>query len=529
MKHKLRIKFIGLGAALIALVAMVVVAPVKPANAYENGSVVHTNDGSVRGKITTQGRSFLGVPFAAPPVGALRWKEPAKVASWQGIRNTTEFKSPCAALPLPSKVGIPSRNGSSNEDCLYLNIYTPEKTHKNTPVMAFIHGGGFQNGAGSDHEADVLAAKSGAIVVTMNYRMGPFGFLALPALTTESGKNSSGNLGLLDQQAALKWVKRNITSFGGDAKNVTAFGISAGGRSICSHLISPMANGLFERAIIQSSPCVRDVKTLATAEGQGTNIAAQAGCADVATQLTCLRSKSTTEILNAGGNSIGTWAPNVDGVIIPQQFTDAVNSGKLHKMPVMHGTTHDEYGWHIAIGFENSPITEAQYPQLISSMFSATAQPQILAQYPVDDYPTPGDALARVVTDARYSCPARATNQLLSTKVPTYAYEFNDQNAPDYLWEGLRGPVHAAETPYLFQSKDAVQSGYFTPSQGKFADQIDRYWGTFAKNGNPNNSTAPYWPTYTTSSDKVQSLQPGATKPISTFAADHKCDFWNSL
>lgn len=514
---------------LVAITAMAMMIPVKPVSAHGNEPVVHTNDGNIRGKTTSQGRSFLGVPFAAPPVGELRWKSPAKVASWNGVKNTTEFKSPCAALPLPAKVGIPSRNGSTNEDCLYLNVYTPQKTHKNTPVMVFIHGGGFQNGAGSDHEGDVMAAKSGAIVVTVNYRMGPFGFLALPTLTSESSMGTSGNLGLLDQVAALKWVKNNIANFDGDAKNVTAFGISAGGRSICSHLISPMAKGLFQRAVIESSPCVRNVKTLATSEGQGMNIAAQAGCANAATQLTCLRSKSTTEILNAGGNSIGTWAPNVDGVIIPQQFTDAVNSGKLNKMPVMQGTTHDEYGWHVAIGFENSPVTVAQYPQLIQSMFGATAQPQILSKYPVGDYPTPGDALARVVTDANYSCPARATDQLLSAHVPTYGYEFNDQNAPDYLWVGLRGPVHAAETPYLFRAANAVSSGYFTPAQGKLSDQIIDYWSTFADKGNPNGRNLPYWPAYMSNSDKVQSLQPGNTRPIATLATDHKCGFWNSL
>ena len=529
MKYKLRFKYIGFSVMLMAIAAMAVMIPMKPVSAHGNGSVVHINDGNIRGKTTSQGQSFLGVPFAAPPVGGLRWKAPAKVASWHGVRDTTEFKSPCAALPLPAKVGIPSRNGSMNEDCLYLNVYTPKKTHKNTPVMVFIHGGGFQNGAGSDHEADVMAAKSDSIVVTMNYRMGPFGFLALPKLTSESSMGTSGNLGLLDQIAALKWVKNNISSFNGDSKNVTAFGISAGGRSICSHLISPMAGGLFQRAVIESSPCVRDVKTLATAESEGANIAVQAGCTDAATQLTCLRSKSTAEILNAGGNSIGTWAPNVDGVIIPQQFTDAVNSGKLHKMPVMQGTTHDEYGWHVAIGFENSPVTEAQYPQLIQSMFGVAAQPQILTKYPVGDYPTPGDALARVVTDARYSCPARATNQLLSTQVSTYGYEFNDQNAPDYLWVGLRGPVHAAETPYLFRAANAVSSGYFTQAQGKLSDQIIRYWSAFAKNGNPAYSGAPAWPAYKASSDKVQSLQPGNTHPITSIASDHKCGFWNSL
>ena len=531
MKQNQWVKRLAVGGAFIAMLCIGVITNNYSTATASSGPVVRTSEGDIRGKTINDARAFLGVPFAKPPTGELRWKVPAQPVAWHGTRDATKFKSPCAALPLPPKVGIPSRNGSTNEDCLYLNVYTPKKTHNKTPVMVFIHGGGFQNGAGSDHEADVMAAKGDAIVVTLNYRMGPFGFLALPSLTAENSQGTSGNLGILDQQAALKWVKRNIAKFDGNPDNVTLFGISAGGRSICSHLISPAAAGLFDRAVIESSPCIRPVKTLATAESEGATIATQAGCTDPVTQLTCLRSKSTTEILAAGGNTIGTWAPNVDGVVIPDQFGAAVNSGKLYEVPVMQGTTHDEYLWHVTIGFDGagSPVTTAQYPELIQSMFGAAAQPQILAKYPVGDYPSPSKALARLVTDARYSCPARATNQLLSQHVPTFAYEFNDRNAPDYLWEGLRGPVHAAETPYLFRAANAVSSGYFTPEQGKLSDQLIRYWSTFAQKGSPNQTSTPAWPAYAEQSDKIQSLQPGNTRPITNFATDHNCSFWNSL
>jgi para-nitrobenzyl esterase len=198
-----------------------------------DGGVVRTRNGLVRGTVGNGFRSFVGIPFAAPPVGGLRWRPPQPARSWHGIRDATTTRSPCPALPTII-AGDSSKGGSTNEDCLYLNVSTPSPARHRLPVMVWIHGGGFVNGAGTDYDASVLTAKANAIVVTINYRLGPFGFLALPGLSAEARDRSSGNFGIQDQQAALQWVRRNIAGFGGDPRNLTIFGESAGGLSVCA-------------------------------------------------------------------------------------------------------------------------------------------------------------------------------------------------------------------------------------------------------------------------------------------------------
>lgn len=495
---------------------------------WHDDTVVKTANGKIKGTYNDGARVFRGIPYAAPPVGDLRWQEPADVANWSGVRDATEFSSTCAAVPLPEQIGIPSQPGSTDEDCLYLNVYTPKNVKHDTPVMVFIHGGGFMVGAGSDHEAEALARKGDVVVVTINYRLGAFGWLALPELSAANG-GTSGNLGMLDQQKALEWIQQNIGEFGGNKDNVTLFGISAGGRSICEHLVAPESAGLFDRGVVQSSACVRDVKDLATAESQGVGVAEDAGCADSATRVDCLRSKSTTEILDAAGFNIGLWGPNVDGVVIPQDFTTAIESGNFNQVPIMEGTTALEYLWHVTLAFDGvgSSVTAEQYPSLVGSMFGANKD-AILAEYPLEDYDSPSLALANLVTDVNYSCTTRQTSQLLAQHVPVYQYEFADQDAPDYLWEGLRGPVHASETNYLFQPPNAKHSGYFTYDQYKLSNKMIDYWAEFAEDGNPNKWGLPYWPAFN-GTEKVQVLAPNAIGASTTFATDHHCSFWDSL
>lgn len=488
-----------------------------------------TENGKVKGVSIDGTRVFRGIPYAAPPVDELRWQAPEDAVDWTGVRQATEFASSCAAPALPEQIGIPSQPGSANEDCLYLNVYAPKHVTRDTSVMVFIHGGGFMVGAGSDHEAEALARKSGAVVVTLNYRLGAFGWLALPELSDGNG-GTSGNLGLLDQQKALEWVQENIDNFGGDRDNVTLFGISAGGRSICEHLVAPGSAGLFDRAAVQSSACVRPVKSLATAESQGVGVAANAGCIDSATRVTCMRSKATSDILAAAGFNIGLWGPNIDGVVIPEDFTTTIASGNFNKVPVMEGTTALEYLWHVTLAFDGvgAPVTAAQYPTLIGATFGADKQAAILEEYPLSDYDSPSLALATVVTDANYSCITRQTSQLLAQHVPVYQYEFADSNAPDYLWEGLRGPVHASETNYLFQPPNAKHSGYFTRAQYKLSNDMIAYWSEFAKDGNPNMRGLPYWPAFS-GAGKIQTLAPNAIGTSTGFAANHHCGFWESL
>lgn len=530
MKTQIFKKIIVVGLALVVIGGGLWASSVVSAHdGAPSNLVVQTSDGKVKGAYSEGARVFRGIPYAAAPLGDLRWKPATDVIPWSGVRDATEFSSTCAAPALPDPVLIPSNDGSENEDCLYLNVYTPKNVKPNTPVMVFIHGGGFFVGGGSDHEAEAMAKKGDVIVVTINYRLGPFGFLALPGLSAENG-GASGNLGLQDQQKALRWIEQNIKQFGGDKNSVALFGISAGGRSICEHLLAPESAGLFDKAIIQSSSCVRPVKTLTTAESQGVTIAQNAGCNDAATQVDCMRGKSTSEILAAAGFNISLWGPNVDGAVIPQDFSAAITSGDFYKVPVMEGTSSLEYLWHVTFGFDGvgNPVTAEQYPALISSLFGAVNQPAILEEYPLANYDTPSLALANLVTDANYSCTTRQTSQLLAQYVPVYQYEFADQDAPDYLWQGLRGPVHASETNYLFQPPHPVSSGYFSGKQAKLSGQMINYWAKFARSGNPNQANQPNWPSFN-ASGKVQTLKPNGVGPSSVFANNHKCGFWESL
>jgi para-nitrobenzyl esterase len=495
-----------------------------------DGAVVRTDDGLLRGSLGDGIRTFVGVPFAAPPVGALRWRPPQPVRPWHGVRDATTPGSPCPALPTVV-AGDSSKGGSTNEDCLYLNVTTPRPLRQRLPVMLWIHGGGFLNGAGTDYDASILARQAGAVVVTINYRLGPFGFLALPGLSAEARDGASGNFGLQDQQAAMAWVRRNIAGFGGDPRKVTIFGESAGGISVCAHLASPLARGLFQRAITESGPCTARSRTLAGAESSGGALAAKLGCADAATQVACMRGKGVAEILAAGGQSLGSFGPVVGGDLLPRQIPDAIASGRFNHVPVLEGTNHDEDRLFVALFFDlaGNPVTAAQYPALLQTQFGAAA-PAVLARYRLDRFATPSEALATVVTDSGFACPARAADALLSRQVRTFAYEFNDPDAPEFLITDPVMPLrafHAAEIPYLFRTPEV--EALFTPDQLALSQRMIGYWARFAANGDPNGRHAPAWPRYRTGSDLFQSLAPAATRPVATFAADHMCDFWASV
>jgi para-nitrobenzyl esterase len=495
-----------------------------------DGAVVRTENGLVRGTMGDGFRTFVGIPFAAPPVGSLRWQPPHPARSWHGVRDATTPGSPCPALPTII-AGDSSKGGSTNEDCLYLNVWTPSPVRHRLPVMVWIHGGGFVNGAGTDYDASVLTARANAIVVTINYRLGPFGFLALPGLSAEARDRSSGNFGIQDQQAALEWVRRSIGGFGGDPRNVTIFGESAGGLSVCAQLASPTSSGLFQRAITESGPCTAQLRTLPTAEAAGVALAARLGCADTATQVACMRAKPVAGVLAAGGGSLGSFGPVVGGAVLPQQIPDAISSGQFNQVPVMEGTNHDEYRLFVAALFDlqGNPVTAAQYPALLQARFGAGAA-KVLATYPLAEFPSPSVALATVVTDAAFACPARAADGLLAAHVRTFAYEFNDPNAPEFLITDPVMPLrafHAAEIPYVFQPADAA--ALFNADQLALSEQMIGYWSRFAASGDPNGARAPRWPRYTTRSYQMQSLAPAATGPIATFAADHRCAFWASL
>ena len=487
-------------------------------------TVVATDDGVVRGAIVGGVRSFKGIPYAAPPVGALRWRPPRPPAHWKGVRDATTFGSAC-----PQSFG-PFGVASTNEDCLFLNVYTPASTKGDArlPVMFWIHGGALITGTSSDYDPSALV-KRGVVVVTINYRLGLLGFLAHSALSAESPTHDSGDYGLMDQQFALGWVKRNVARFGGNPGNVTIFGESAGGLSVRSQLVSPAAKGLFQHAIVESGAYAETVPTLAQAEDSGRTLATAMGCSDQTAA--CLRKLPVSTLL-ANETAI-SQLPNLSS-LLPQQYATAFATGTFNRVPVLSGSNHDE--WMLFVDLLNSQAGNPVTPENYQAQVAATLQlpspvlaAPIVALYPLSAYPTPYNALGAVGTDAIFACNARADVQRLSLFVPTYQYEFNDPSPPFVFQLNpvpySLGAYHASELQYVFPS-GVSQLG---PAQRQLAGRMQGYWTNFAKTGNPNGAGLPAWPAYTAATDQAQSLVEPAPAPESTFAAAHKCAFWSSI
>src|SRR5215813_7949423 len=325
----------------VAVLASVISSAPTGASAAPQSPVVATDKGPVRGVAIGQTQAFLGIPYAAAPIGDLRWRPPQEHAGWQGVLDASDYGAHCPQVATP--YGLPS----TTEDCLFLNVFTPDKTNRGRPhllpVMFWIHGGGLVVGESDGYDPSNLVAQN-VIVVTINYRIGELGFLAHPALSTESSTGASGNYGLMDQQAALRWVQRNIRAFGGNPDNVTIFGESAGGLSVHSQLASPLAAGLFHQAIVESGSYSLSQPSLAVAEATGAAFAARAGCASQTAD--CLRSLSVSAVLAAQPG--GTMVPNLDGLVLPLTVRSAFTSGQFNQVPVIEGSNHDEWRLFVA-------------------------------------------------------------------------------------------------------------------------------------------------------------------------------------
>jgi para-nitrobenzyl esterase len=497
----------------------------KPAAA--NPLVVPTTEGVIRGISANGMRQWLGIPYAAPPVGNLRWKPPQAHARWKGVRATTDYGSPCPQL------GTVFGKASTNENCLFLNVFTPAnaKPSAKLPVMFWIHGGALITGESNDYNPSALA-KQGVVVVTINYRLGLLGFLAHPALSAEAAGHSSGNYGLMDQQAALRWVQKNIAHFGGNAKNVTIFGQSAGGLSVRSQLVSPGAKGLFAKAIIESGAYAETLPTETQAEAVGQTVATKVGCTDQTAA--CLRKVPVDQLLNAETSTTASQLPNVDGAVLPADYATAFSTGAFNHVPVVAGSNRDEWGLFVALDQDlaGHPSTAATYVSDIQSEFGVPAAVAALfaSQYPVSAYPSADLALRALGTDLVFACNARTDVRNLSQFVPTYQYEFNDPNAPDMFF-GLpltfpMGAYHASEIQYLWPTPTATP---LNADQQQLATAMQTYWANFAKKGDPNGGGVPTWPAFTATSEQTQSLVPPVPTTITNFAAEHQCAFWSAV
>ncbi|MGW7594748.1 carboxylesterase/lipase family protein, partial [Streptomyces rubiginosohelvolus] len=356
-----------------------------------------TAEGPVRGAVAGAVRTFQGIPYAAPPTGERRWKKPRPVRPWSG---TLDARTPGSACAQPADQPI-SIAGGGGEDCLYLNVTTPAvRSARPRPVIVWIHGGSFAYGDGASYGAAKLAAaRQGAVVVTVNYRLGAFGFLSAPGL------RAPANLGLLDQQAALRWVARNAGAFGGDPENVTLMGQSGGGYSVCAQMVSPGARGLFHKAILQSAGCVGPDGTFTRAEaeeqGEAVVAAALGGGAEAKDVDSRLRALSTADLVAASVSGHDGFRPVVDGEVVPEAPARAIAAGRFARVPVLHGSTHDEMSGLAGLDelMTGKPLTAEGYAEKVADRFGADA-PAVLAEYPVERYEAPAAALSAVLTDA---------------------------------------------------------------------------------------------------------------------------------
>jgi para-nitrobenzyl esterase len=520
---------------VVTLGALVGVAPAVSASALGTGGqsvagagglVARTADGAVRGLASGSVDEFLGIPYAAPPVGALRWQPPQPAASWSGVRDATQFAPHC---PQPAS---PFGQASTSEDCLYLNVFTPAHHSRGSryPVMVWIHGGALVTGESNDYDPTALVA-DGVTVVTINYRLGALGFLAHPALAGAQGQ--SGDYGLMDQQAALRWVQRNIASFGGNPRNVTVFGESAGGLSTLSQVASPQARGLFERAIVESGSYSLTQPSLATAEAAGEAFAAKAGCASQTAA--CLRSLPVSTILANEDTGTGGYTPNINSEVLPESLGTAFATGNFNRVQIINGTNHDEWRLFVALSeLEGNPVTASNYQSMISSTLGvpAAVAAVIAAVYPLSAYPSPSAAIGAVGTDAIFACPALTIDQSVSRYVPTFGYEFNDENAPENFLPPVSfpyGAAHATELQYLFSLPTAAFPGTLTAQQQQLASIMKGYWTHFAKRGLPSSFSTPFWPRFNDLTQKVQSLVPPVPQTETDFASAHNCAFWAAL
>jgi para-nitrobenzyl esterase len=493
-------------------------------------TLVQTAAGMVRGVVEWDHRMFGGIPYAAPPVGPLRFRPPAPASKWKGIRDATKAGPRCIQDPGAD----PEFGRQSDEDCLSLNVWTPAMTGSPRPVMVWIHGGSFTGGSGKIYDARWLVTRGDIIVVTINYRLGTLGFLAHPAL---GPRDDVGNYGLQDQQAALRWVKNNIADFGGDPGKVTVAGESAGGMSVCDHLVAPGSRGLFRSAIIQSAPCGAQAD-LPTAEQKSIDYAAKVGCADPKTAADCLRGlpvdklREPVAFYNIGEDALP--GPVTGTVVLPSGPVTAIANDEATRVPVLLGTNRDEFTLFVALQYLRlgKLYTTEQYPQLLRDTFGANAA-AVEQRYPLSNYAgNVPSAYSAAVTDGVFSCVNERMSDDLARVGSVYAYEFNDRDAP--APEAMRtlpfpvGASHSLELRFLFEVGGAEP---LDPAQQKLSDQMLDYWSRFIADGSPDTAGQPEWPALGAGagSQPWMSLQPDGSRVVTDFDDSHQCAFWASL
>ncbi|XP_062861145.1 cAMP-regulated D2 protein [Trichomycterus rosablanca] len=517
------------------------------------GPVVLTHSGPVRGLRLDKAYAFYGIPYAAPPVGPKRWTAPGSVSPWKNPYDAT-FSRPaciqaCAGEICPSEV---------SEDCLYLNVYVPlsvDLSLKNTtglPVMVWIHGGDFIAGSASKplYEGRFISNHSNTVVVNIEYRLGAFGFLVTGK---DPQRSAVGNYGILDQQAALHWIRNNIAFFGGDPAKVTLFGESAGAQSVCLHLMMPTSETLFQQAIIQSQPFSIPLKTRWDAMKLGRHFVKLTNCS--VSDLACLRSLSSQQILEAqvkAGSKIinpfrflevfETWGPYIDGELIKEQLFLAFQKGHWQSYkPVILGTTSEE-GVLFVYGVFTQSVSVLECIVYTTAIFKQHTLSILQKYMPLYHNQDRRIILSQIVTDYVFLCPTRwSARSAVSLGGAVWMYVFDHTPSDHRIWDGLTfcydHACHGAELPFLFDSATAANFT-FTAQETHLAHQMLCYWGAFAHSGDPNSDTEqtpfckrqklPPWPKYTfTENWSLLNLSIQSHPQIGN--RDHFCDFWDQL
>jgi para-nitrobenzyl esterase len=503
--------------------------------------VVQTKYGALEGKVDGRSVTFKGIPFAAPPVGPLRWRSPQSPSPWSGTRSAKSFAPDCLQWHNSSALAA-----ITSEDCLYLNLWVPEKPPSSAPlpVMMFFFGGSWAWGGTQMTIYDgarMLEKANDVIICTVNYRLGPLGFIASAELSAESG--TSGNYGLMDQQAAMRWVRDNAAAFGGDGKRLTIWGESAGASSVSTHLVMPSSWGLFSQAVVESGPVAAwSAKPFDIMQAVYDGMAAQFNC----TTLACLRQieghkiqqlnnvdQIEQRVSNLTSVTTVTWSPVVDGVLLPDFPLHLLAAGKVAPVPLLVGSNLNE-GTEFTPGIHSSANASTLAAWLVT-MFGPDYATKVASMYPISQFQSPWWAATAMITDAFFTCPSRAMASVLSAAgAEVYVYQFT------HVWDEISidrrlGVFHGSELIGVW----AVHDGLYelpdhtiipiilSPRELFLLDDFVRYWTAFGASGNPNAKGGALWPLFNSTARMSLDISL-SQRPVANLQ-QKQCDFWDTI